>query len=772
MRLEADISNWIGKSVIRDEDVMLVSGKGQYIADLNMDGQLYMKVVRSPFPHAKIGSINKGSVEDFPGVIAVFTSEDFKGYFQPLDISTFPGGRVSGHPVPMITDGTVRFVGEPVAVIVATRPEYAEDAAEAIDISYSPLPSISRLEDAGSGSTLIYSDLLGNVMFDWKVRSDGFESAMSRADRVIECNLELPRLVAAPIEPRGCIAVWDSGTDKLTLFVSSQDPHRPKTQLAQVLGIAPDNLRVIVPEVGGAFGSKGTVAPEHALACVSSVKLNRPIKWIEDRSENFLSSYQGRGMRAQLKVGVDNSGRFLALSAVIKADLGAYLYPTTPVVPGTTGQLMTGVYEIPEVDVTVLGLCTNKVPTGPYRGAGRPEACYFVETMVEKVAQATGIDSTEIRRINFISSDSFPYRSPLGMTYDSGNYLAALEVLEEMAGGDPSSSDDADPESISARAVAVYVERAAPGGWESGGIEISPSGKVIVKSGSSSHGQGHKTSLAQIVAQYLGVELSRVEILQGDSEYGPGVGTFGSRSMTLGGEALVQASIEIKDKASDWVSSELEVSASDLIWENDRVYVAGSPDVGFTLQQVAQKMVQQDSSSKLTAYHKASIPGPVFPFGVYMAEISLDRQTGLVRVQRILAVDDGGMLINPLLAEGQVIGSTMQGVGSALFEEMVYDREGYPKSASFVDYLVPGANESDYQLVSQFMSTPTPYTELGAKGLGESGTIGALAAVSNAVNRALKMAGFEGHLDPPFSPERIWITINSTNSTKITTELG
>lgn len=769
MKLESNISSWIGKSVLREEDLKLVSGRGEYVADLTMDGQLFMKVVRSPFPHAKVEGIDKGSVSDFPGVIAVFTAEDFEGYFQPLVIPAFPGGRVHGPPVPMISDGIVRFVGEPVAVIVATRPEYAEDAAEAIEINYEPLPSVSRLEDAYSGSTLIHSELPDNLMFDWNVRSDGFESAISQADQVIECNLELPRLVAAPIEPRGCIAIWDSSAEKLTLFVSSQDQHRPRSQLSQVLGIVPERLRVIVPEVGGAFGSKGTVAPEHALACVSSMKLNRPIKWIEDRSENFLSSYQGRGMSAHLKVGVDNCGRFLALSAVIKADLGAYLYPTTPVVPGTAGLLMTGVYRIPEADVTVVGLCTNKVPTGPYRGAGRPEACYFVETMVEKVAQATGIDSSEIRRINFIPSDSFPYRSPLGLTYDSGNYLAALELLEEMAEGNPPFPIDADQEIISARGMAVYVERAAPGGWESGEIEISPSGEVVVKSGSSSHGQGHKTSLAQIVAQYLGVEISRVEILQGDSDYGPGVGTFGSRSMTLGGEALAQASIEIKNKASEWVSSELEVSISDLVWENDRVYVVGSPDLGFTLRQIAQMMAERDPDAVLAGYHKASIPGPVFPFGAYMAEVTLDRRTGLVRVKRVLAVDDGGTIINPLLAEGQVIGSTLQGIGSALFEEMVYDQEGYPKSASFVDYLVPGANESDFQLLSQFISTPTPYTALGAKGMGESGTIGALAAVSNAVNRALKIVGFEGHLDPPFSPERIWITINST---KITNELG
>ncbi len=761
--METSGLRWIGREILRNEDVDLLQGKGKYVSDLNFDDQLFMKVVRSPFPHARLISVDKSSVSNVPGVVAVYISEDFEGEFHELEVPPFPKGKIYGQPIPMIASGVVRYVGEPVAVVVARSAAEAEDAGELLEIEFDPLDAVSDINDALSGDVVLQAGADSNIAFEWSSRTKNVEQALEQSEFIVEGEFRLPRLVAAPIEPRGCISLWDDSSTKLTLYVSSQDPHRPRTQLAQVLGIALENLRVIVPEVGGAFGSKGTVAPEHALASVISRKLSKPIKWIEDRSENFLSSYQGRGMSAKVKLGVDKDGKFTALEAQLYADLGAYLYPTTPVVPGTTGFLMTGNYLIPEAHVNVLGVATNKVPTGPYRGAGRPEACYFVESIVELAARRLGIESGEIRRRNLVPKDAFPYESALGMSYDSGNYELALQRVQELVAAELKVEGDkkTDTNSLSATGISLYVERAAAGAWETGSLEVLPEGRVVAKSGSSSHGQGHKTSLAQIVADYLGVEFDSVTILQGDSDYGLGVGTFASRSMTLGGEALVQAAIEIKKKAVDWASSKFEVSIDDLVWDGPSIYVQGSPQSRITLFEAAQEMDKVVAGPQLTASYRAQVPGPVFPFGAYAAHVTLDTESGVLALDWVKGVDDGGTLINPLLAEGQVLGSTLQGVASALYEEMVYDSDGFPKTTSFMDYLIPGINESGYGFESEFEVTPTPYTTLGAKGLGESGTIGALSAIANAVNGALAQIGIDKHLDPPYSPERIWVTINS-----------
>lgn len=761
--METSGLRWIGKEVLRNEDVDLLQGKGKYVGDLQFNGQLFMKVVRSPFPHALIKSFDKSSVSDLPGVVAVYGSNDFEGDFHVLEVPPFPKGKIYGHAIPMIASGVVRYVGEPVAVVVAASAAEAEDAGELLEVEYEPLDAVSEVRDALNIHVLLQPGVENNIAFEWSSRTENVEQALGSSDFLIQGEFKLPRLVASPIEPRGCIAFWDDSNTKLTLYVSSQDPHRPRTQLAQVLGIPLENLRVVVPEVGGAFGSKGTVAPEHALASAISRKLSRPIKWIEDRSENFVSSYQGRGMSASVKLGVEKSGKFTALEAELYADLGAYLYPTTPVVPGTTGFLMTGNYLIPEVSVRVFGVATNKVPTGPYRGAGRPEACYFVESIVELAARKLDIEPGEIRRRNLIPKDEFPYKSPLGMSYDSGNYELALHRIQELVSAELASEGEErrDKNSVRATGISLYVERAASGAWEIGSLEVLPEGKVIARTGSSSHGQGHKTSLAQVVADYLGVEFDDVTILQGDSDYGLGVGTFASRSMTLGGEALVQASKEIRKKAEDWASSKFEVSVEDLAWDGSSIHVQGSPALRVTLFDVAQEMDKDGSGFRLSASSRAQVPGPVFPFGAYAAEVTLDVESGVVNLDWIKGVDDGGTLINPLLAEGQVLGSTLQGVASALYEEMIYDSDGFPKTTSFMDYLIPGVDESRYGFEGEFRVTPTPYTTLGAKGLGESGTIGALSAIANAVNAALALLGIDQHLDPPYSPERIWVTINS-----------
>ncbi len=763
-QLDKTARKWVGQPLARFEDDSLVRGQGKYLDDINLDGQLHMRVVRSTAARATVNSIDTSHASQANGVIAVYTAQDFAGMYTPPAPMVGPGVDVRNVMMPLIAERTVSFVGEPVAVVIANSKAQAEDASEMVEVDYEPLPAVVTPRASLNGEELLYEGVENNVLMSLKRESDNFEALMSQAARVVEGSFELPRLVAAPMEPRGCLVSCDNNTGKVTLWASSQDPHRPRAQLSHMFGIAPELIRVIVPEVGGAFGSKGGSPQEYLLAYASSKKLGYPIKWVEDRSENFTSSYQGRGISAVVRLGIDGEGRFLAIEADLLADLGAYLFPSTTVAPVTAASLMTGAYRIPGARVTLKGVATNKVPTGPYRGAGRPEACYFVERIVEMAAQETGLDPLEIRMRNILLPEEFPYRTPLGQTYDSGNYAPALERVTELLGrtgnGDASSTGEG---WVSATGFAMSVEPAGAGFWESGSVEVAGNGTVIAKSGSSAHGQGHKTSFAQIIADELGVDIELISVKQGDSDYGPGVGTFGSRSMLLGGEALVLASREVKAMAADWAATQLEASKEDLVWEGDTIHVQGSPEPNLTLFEIARQMEESGAGLKLESKTRSDIPGASFPFGAYGAEVAIDVSTGNVKLKRVIAVDDAGTIINPLLAEGQIVGGTLQGVASALWEEMVYNEDGLPVTASFLDYLVPSTAESDFDSENEFTSTPTPYTALGAKGVGESGTVGALAAVANAVNACLGKLGFEGHLDPPYSPQKIWNSVGSVS---------
>lgn len=757
---------WVGQSLARFEDDNLLRGNGKYLDDIELDGQLHMRVVRSTYARATIRSIDTSHAAQMKGVVAVYTAGDFVGMYESPVIAAAPGVKVSDLPMTVIAERQVNYVGEPIAVVIATSPALAEDAAEIVGIEYEPLPVVVSPRESLLGGVLIHESVPNNVLLSLAKESDGFEEAMSQAARIVEGVFELPRLVAAPMEPRGCLVSYDTSTDTVMLWASSQDPHRPSSQLAQAFGLAPERVRTIIPEVGGAFGSKGGAPQEYILACASSKKLGHAIKWVEDRSENFTSSYQGRGISARVRLGLDEDGRFVAIEADLLADLGAYLFPSTPIAPNTAATMMTGAYRIPSAKVSLTGVATNKVPTGPYRGAGRPEACLFVERIVDMAARELGVDSLEIRLRNLITVDSFPYLTALGLIYDSGNYAPTLERVSDLLNrGQTGRGPNTEAGWVSASGIAMSVEPAGGGFWESGSIEVLPEGVVVAKSGSSSHGQGHKTSFAQIIADELGVDLSAISVNQGDSAYGLGVGTFGSRSILLGGEALAIASKDVKTMASDWASSFFEASVEDLVWDGDHVHVQGSPQPNLTLFEIARQMEESEEHLKLGTNARCKIPGPSFPFGAYGADVEMELSTGLVRVKRIVAVDDAGVIVNPLLAEGQVVGATLQGIASALFEEMIYDEDGIPLTASFLDYLVPGSIESDFVSENEFRSTPTPYTSLGAKGIGESGTVGALAAVANAVNACLSKLGFTGHLDPPYSPQKVWRVLETLQAT-------
>jgi carbon-monoxide dehydrogenase large subunit len=729
---------------------------------------LHLTVVRSLVAHARIQDIDLDRARRAPGVITAVTAAELAGRTRPPRIIGLEGARVAQVPHPLLASGKVRYVGEPVVVLVAESPAQAQDAAELVRIDYDPLPAVVDPQHALRGEVLLHETLGENVLLRWSRTGGDVEGAFAAADRIVEGRFRIPRLIAAPIEPRGAIAAYDRGTDMLTVWSSSQDPHRPRANLSQILDRPDDRIRLIVPDVGGAFGTKGTPGPEVALAALLAIDLGRPIKWIEERRDNFLTAYQGRGLDAEVKMAVDRTGRITGVRARLTADLGAYLYTPTPQVPVTTGMLLTGAYEIPAADVELVGVATNKVPTGPYRGAGRPEACYLVERMMDLVARDLRRDPVDLRRQNAIAPHRFPYRTPLGFTYDSANYGRALDRCVELV-----EYDRWRAEQTKARAggrllgvgVALYVERAGGQLWESAAAAVGPSGRVVVRTGSNAHGQGHETTFAQIAADVLGVDVDAVAVVQGDSAAVPrGVGTFGSRSTTVGGSAMIVALNKIRAKATAIAAHLLEAAPEDIEWGEGRLFVRGSPDRTLPFAEVAAAAYQPwrlppSIEMGLDASGYFALRGPVFPFGAYAAVVEVHRETGEVEILRLVAADDAGRIVNPLLAEGQVIGATVQGIGQALLEQAVYDEDGQPLTTTFAEYGLLRAAQVP-PVTSALLETPSPLNPLGVKGLGEAGAIGAPSALANAVLDALAPLQVK-HVDIPLTPAKLWKLIQA-----------
>jgi carbon-monoxide dehydrogenase large subunit len=538
----------------------------------------------------------------------------------------------------------------------------------------------------------------------WHRTSGDVEGAFESAAHVVRASHALPRLAPVPMEPRGAIAYYEEADDVLTVWVSAQDTHRQLAGLAKVLDRPEESIHVVVPDVGGAFGSKGVASPETVAVAAAAMVTGLTVKWAEDREENFIASYQGRGVEADVELALDGEGRMLALRARIRADLGGYLIQTTAIPTHTTAMLMCGVYDIQVADVEIAGMRTNKVPTGPYRGAGRPEAAYFVERTVDVAARELGLDPLELRRRNLISE--LPYETALGWTYDSGDYERCLALAEELVRPERRSDD----EFVVGTGFGMYVERAG-GMFETAEAELLPGGRFLIRSGSSPHGQGHDTTFAQLAAERLGVGLDDVELRFGDSKEVPrGVGTFASRSVAMGGSAVLQAVDALKEKLRGMEDPPPGISAS-ARFESDQVFSSGA----------------------------------------YGAVVEIERSTGRLRVLRLVAVDDAGTIVNPLLAEGQVIGGSAQGLGQCLVEEAVYDEEGNPTFASFVGYSLLTAAEMP-PLTTEFVESPSPLNPLGAKGIGEGGAIGTPAAVANAVADALGGV----RVDPPFTADKLW----------------
>ncbi len=737
---------WTGQEVRRVEDARLLTGAGRFVDDLVLPGMLHLVAVRTPLAHARVRGIDGTAARAAPGVRAVLTHADLAG-LGSLPIMKENGVQAADVPIPILAGDRVRFVGEPVAAVVADTLAQAIDAAELVEVDYDELPAVVAVDDAVTGRVLLHEDVPGNVLYRWQRSNGDVAGAFARAAHVVRARLELPRLAAAPMEPRGVLAWDDPDTGLLTVYASAQDPHRPRMQLAAVLRRPPDSVRVVVGDVGGAFGSKGVLAPEAFVAAVASARLGVPVKAIETRSENFLAAYQGRGARADCELAVDADGRFAALRVRLTADIGAYLYPPSTVPPVLAGLLVTGVYGTGAADVEVLGVATNKVPTGPYRGAGRPEGAYIAERMADLAAAELGLDRVKIRQRNLISPAALPYQTAIGTTIDSGDFPLLLRRCCELLDYGTALAEQRqarDRGEVSGVGLVVFCEMSGMGFWESAAVSVTPDGRAIAQIGSSPHGQGHQTAFAQLLADALGLGLDQVEIRYGDSALvPPGVGTFASRSAIVGGSALVAAATELKQAAAQRAAERFGVPAAQVAWRAGRLL---GPDVGIEAGELA-------ADGGLAATTTFRLAAPVYSSGAYGVTVTIDRETGVLSVGRLVAVHDAGTLINPLIAEGQVAGATLQGFAEAVSEQIVYSADGQLLTGSFLSYGILSAVEAPV-LHSEFISVPSPLNPLGVKGVGETGTTGTPAVMAGAVADALAPFGVR-HLDPPYTAERL-----------------
>jgi len=779
----------LGQRLIRKEDPALLSGEAQFVHDIQISGALYMAIVRSPYAHARIRSIDLSRALASPGVVAAFTGRDLQEeWVQPMPCA-WPVTKDMRNPAhyPLAIE-QVCYVGDPVAVVLATSNALAQDAREVVFVEYEELDAVVDLEDAISDRVLVHPDLSTNISYVWELSpdKDAVDRAFSSATHVVSERYVQQRLIASAMEPRGVLAVPHPFGGEYTLYSATQIPHILRVMLGVTLGIPESKLRVVAPAVGGGFGSKLNVYAEELLALALTRRLRKPVRWHEERSEGALSTVQGRGMIQEIELAADADGKVTAVRASILADMGAYLQLVTPGVPLLGGFLYHGVYDVPAYSFKCTGVFTTKTPTDAYRGAGRPEATYAIERAMDTLARKVGVDPAEIRKRNYISSDKFPYNSAAGLVFDSGNYRNALDKALSLIGYDQLRAEQAQRRSSSSTkhlgiGISSYVEMCglAPsralasldysaGGWESATIRVLPTGKVQVVTGTSPHGQGHETSWSMIVAEKLGVNFDDVEVLHSDTAISPnGMDTYGSRSLSVGGTAVWLASERVLDKARAIAAHQLEVAEEDLEFRNGSFSVRGTPDRSMPLAAVAfEAFTAHNLPEGMEPTLEASVtwdpPNFTFPFGTHIAVVEVDEETGKVQLLRYVAVDDCGNQINPLIVEGQLQGGIAQGAAQALWEEAVYDERGNLLTTTLADYLVPSAAELPSMEMASTV-TPSPTNPLGVKGVGEAGTIGSTPAVMNAVLDALSHIGVD-KLDMPASPQRVWQAIMAARS--------
>ena len=778
-------TKWVGQAIKRKEDPRLIMGRARYIDDINVTGQLWAAFVRSPEAHAKIVSIDTSAAKDFPGVHAVFTGTEVD-LEAPLPMAWVPPGiEVNNPPHWALAKDTVRYVGDPVAVVIGEDRYAVVDAVEQVVVEYEPLPVVIDIEEAlEDGAPLVHPELGTNKSHDWSLGGGDLDAGFAQADVIVERRVVNHRTAGAAIEPRGVLADYRAGS--LTLYSSTQVPHFLRLFLALQLGISEDRVRAIAPEVGGGFGGKLQIYGEEILLAWASRKLERPIKWIITRSEDMQVSHHGRDQVAYVKIGATRDGKITAFHTHILADMGAYLMLLTPTIASLGAFVMSGCYDTPAVQTDITGVFTNKMGTDAIRGAGRPEATQMIEVTLDQLAHELGMDPLELRRRNFIAADSFPHEVAYGVVYDSGNYQGTLAKLLEYVDVDQvrREAEELRPKGIyRGIGFCTWTEICGlapsrvvgPGGfglqtgmWESALVRVHVTGAVTVYTGTSPHGQGLETAFAQIAADKLGVDPENVEVIHGDTGTGPqGLDTYGSRSLAVGGEAIARATDKVVDKVRKIIAHQLEAAPEDIELANGTFSVKGSPDKGMTLADVAmQAYIAADLPEGMEpSLEEQAFYDPenfVFPFGAHACVVDVDGETGKVDIVRYVGVDDCGPAINPNLIEGQVHGGVTHGIGQALFERIHYDEAGQLVTGSFVDYALPSAADvPSYE--TDRTETPSPVNSLGVKGVGEAGTIASSATVTNAVIDALRPLGVT-YLNMPLSPMRIWEAIQEAKS--------
>ncbi|MBJ7596694.1 xanthine dehydrogenase family protein molybdopterin-binding subunit [Candidatus Nephthysia bennettiae] len=749
----------LGTRVIRVEDPDLLMGRGSFVDDVHVEGLTSLAFVRSPIPHGRISGIDVSAARAHPGVVAVLTAAD-------LDIAPYHYFMVLNERCarPPLADGKVRFAGEPVAAVIAETKAAAADAAQLVEVDYDPLPAVAGAEEAlAPGAPLQFEELGTNLAAG--SREDDDADPLAGAALVVRARLENQRVAVVPMEGNAILAIPAAGTAEhdLTVYVSTQMPHGFAEASARILGMDRARLRVIAPHVGGGFGGKAGVTPEHAVAMAAARSLGRPVSWIETRYENLLTMH-GRSQVQYVEMGLDRDGAITGLRCRVIGDAGAYAGFGGGLAIGPTYHMAQGTYRVPWLAYDVAIALTNTAPVGAFRGAGRPEAAAMLERVLDIAADELDIDPVEIRRRNFLQPSEFPLTTLTGAPYDSGDYERSLDKAVALAGYDQLRAEQAARRERGERqllgiGVASYVEVTGGAGEEYGQVEVAADGTASIRVGTSAHGQGHATAFGMLVADRLGIPMSSITFIQSDTAMVPrGSGTGGSRSLQLGGNAVRAAAEEVLDQGRALAASLLEASPADIAVMGDGLIgVAGVPARALRWSELAQ--AAEGNGSRLSAAVDFHSPGATYPFGTHVAVVEVDLDTGLVRPLRHVAVDDCGRILNPLLVTGQQHGGIAQGMAQALWEEVIYGSDGTPLTASLVDYGMPCAAELP-PIEAANTETPTPLNPLGAKGIGESGTLGSMPAVQNAVVDALSHLGVR-HIDMPCTPDRVWQALES-----------
>lgn len=780
---------YIGKSVKRVEDKRFVTGQGNYTDDIVLPGMTYGYILRSPYAHARIVGIDTAAAAAMPGVVAIFTGKDIAstgivGVPTGWQVNFRNGDRMKEPPHPLLVADKVRHVGDGVAIVIAESRSQAIDAAEAIEIEYDVLPAVANpAKAAAAGAPLVHEDAPGNLAFDWELGNPVSEvdAALAASHHITTLDLVNQRLAPNPMEPRSAIGHYESAYDKYTLYTTSQNPHLTRLLMcAFVLGIPEHKVRVVAPDVGGGFGSKIFHYAEEALVTWCSRQIKRPVKWTSERSEAFISDAHGRDHVTKAQMGFDKDGNVTALKVSTYANLGAYLSTFGPAVPTYLhGTLLQGLYTTPKINVEIFGVFTHTVAVDAYRGAGRPEATYLLERLMDTAALELGRDPADLRRQNFIPAfDGVTqpgYQTQVALQYDSGDYHAVLDRALEMVGYEQFRAEQAEARKhgkLLGIGFSTYIEAcgiapsavvgalgARAGLYESAQVRVQPTGKVSVYTGSHSHGQGHETTFAQVVADQLGIALEDVEIVHGDSEaVAFGMGTYGSRSLAVGGSAIVKSIEKVLEKGAKIAAHKLESSVEDLEYAGGKWTVKGTDkSIGFGDIALTAYVPHDYPQGLEPGLDFSSFYDPAnftYPFGAHIAIVEVDSDTGKVTLKRFIAVDDVGNVINPMIVEGQIHGGLAQGIGQALLEGVIYDDDAQLLNGSYMDYTMPRADDLPSFEVDR-KTTPCPHNPLGVKGAGEAGCIGSTPAVVNAVMDALSPFGIK-NLEMPLTPERVW----------------